>query len=260
MWISNFWVLFVSLCGSSSAGAEESPGYWKHGKHQESTLSIHQGAEISLGDECWIQYWASPSWAHPILEFWGSSWFPSGNWRPPPTPFALCSWNEWSWFHPAEFQNISTSNFFLHSRSMENLQSEQPKKCNLFCFTPVFSTENPESFCFLVNFPVLWQFQQKNEVNISPFLTQLGLNKTRTSVFLCVLCRPERPCGRWKSDYCYFLAAKLRSFHWERKQNLFCCLCWKWDFTEKQIWNGEVSLGLEFGFWHIFGAGNEDSL
>lgn len=63
----------------------------------KSTLSIHQGTEISPSDQRWIQYWTSPSRACPVLEFWGSYWCLSGNCRSHPAPFALFSWNEWSW-------------------------------------------------------------------------------------------------------------------------------------------------------------------
>lgn len=156
----------------------------------------------------------------------------------------LLEWVILNRFHPglnftaAYSTNISTTNFLLHSRSTENLRSEWPKKMPIFWFTPVFTTENLGSFCSLGNFPVLWRFQQKDEVKIASFLTQVGLNKTRISFFLCVLCRPElceRRCGRWKSDCCYFLGAKPRRFHWDRKQNPVWGLWWKRNLKEKKI-------------------------
>ena len=92
----------------------------------------------------------------------------------------------------ARYVNDSTTNFLLRYRSEDNnLQLKLPEKCYLllqFCS----STENVESFCLLVNFPVSRvrfydkKLKQKNTVKISPSTAWLVLNKTRAFSFSAV--------------------------------------------------------------------------
>lgn len=120
--------------------------------------------------------------------------------------FALVK--KWSWaylpFRPglnsiaACYINDSTTNFLLrYRREDNNLQLELPEKCHLllqFCS----STENVESFCFVVNFPMSRvgfcdkKLKQKGVVKFLPFAAWLGLNKTRpfsfSAVFSAGLC------------------------------------------------------------------------
>lgn len=123
--------------------------------------------------------------------------------------FALVK--KWSWVHllfypglnsiAASYVNDSTTNFLMHYRSEDNnLQLGLPEKCHLF-LQFCSSTENVESFCLLVNFPMSRvrfcdkKLKQKNRVKISPFTAWLSLNKTRPFSFSAGLCSASITLG-----------------------------------------------------------------